>query len=288
MKNKMKKIFCSILATVMLLSVFHANAAQALKSNERDVIDSSVFETYENGTHVKISCEDYSNGDGMVTVYFDGEIASTTYLNRKDRILTTVLQPAGGGPADISVMDLSIYERPAESVSALPGGFTYAGGIEYTYGNGSDTRTADIGYRIVSEPTHYNITGTYKTIGGLIGFLATVLGIAFGPAQAIAYKICVYLGVVVSTNFVIPDYIVDSTKYTKTWRSSWHEAGGLPAELTAIKHVVTGEHGGDTYYSGMDYDRNPVRDHDFGFADTIYTLGWWAYDESRGTVNRWI
>ena len=115
--------------------------------------------------------------DGNLCFYllYNDQVLSYAYADMIMKRTTTVVLASDGTTESITTMDVPT-NPPSYDLQALPSSYTRAGGIEYLYGNGNNTRTADVGYRRTVTLEDYNLRGTYQTIAALAGFIATLCG----------------------------------------------------------------------------------------------------------------
>ncbi len=231
----------------------------------------------------------FDNGDYVIYLLHNEQVLSYSYTDVDEDTITTIILDSDGIPGQITSTSISRAVPPFD-MQALPGSYTRVGAIEYLYGNGSNTRTGDIGYNRTVSSESYNLNGTYQNVTFFVSYIASLLAIPVGMASQIGGCILSIIGIEASRiNFVIPNHYVDADIETMRWYAAWRGTEGNPGIVVGTKIFVKYEdNSSETYYKDQYYTVSDFRNHNTVLASLLYESGFWGWDETTGYVNRWL
>lgn len=302
MQKAAMKSLSFIVILCMLLSLVVPVAASDIKRAETlDPIDVNIanirlsnssldiLELREDGYY--LASQTLNDGNLCFYLLYNDQVLSYAYADMIMKRATTVVLASDGTTESITTMDVPT-NPPSYDLQALPSSYTRAGGIEYLYGNGNNTRTADVGYRRTVTLEDYNLRGTYQTIAALAGFIATLCGFPGLLSSAVASYVVWACGLGSTiASFAIEDYTITSNIETVRWYASWRGNEGNPGIVEGREITVLYEDGtvsDEMHHDGNYFPISAFRSHNTVLASLLYESGFWGWDETTGYVNRWL
>lgn len=260
---------CALIFTVFLAtqSVTFASIGNKVSLSANSNVINSVEATISDNANGKVVLrgEDYSNGDACFYMIKNGEILSSSYVDRDkminihtDYIKNVVTEESY---ANVQVMTTSNAE------SALPlatTSYVSAGKVGYLLYRVTQGETFKYGpsylkiqYSKDSFNTRYDIKGKYKDQTALAARLASLFLLTSNIAIPLTLEILDQLGVLESAiNFIIGTKYVKATQTVMTWRA---EGGTSSQKIEGSKYVFTMDGSSiHTDYEGDYYASNSI------------------------------
>lgn len=274
----MKKWIPRFLSVFLLLSIFLTSTsfAQCLpNSNVITSVSTNEVVLSDNDGHViSVLGEDLSNGDSRFFLLEDGEVISTSYVDRANlKIIWTKYQ--NGAVAKSNTRAYTPNVQSGLMTTSNTSDFTNVGTVRYRhYVQGMLMTINSINWAYhtnTSFNSTCNLNGYYQDI---IDFAAAVIGlgaaVSTSGALTIVSSVLSILGTTGSVGeFFIPDYDISCTRYEVVWRAT---VGSKDRLYRGYRCVVNHPNGKEQIViEGDYYPTTAIADHNSALAFAPYS-----------------
>lgn len=280
MKQCFKKFISIFTIVAIMIPYLGVNAYNLQNSSaseygillEHYIVEGETFELY---------AKEFSNGDVDITQLKNGELISSSYLNRNDQSVTYKKYSNG---FVVDTHKKHYYISDISQQNATRASFP-VGSITYSADRG--TNTISLSYTSKVIPSEYDVNGTYRDKTELLAFLIGVLSIPAGVAQ-VALGIIMAIGgyaIQFTGALVFREIKVRAEKTTVTWDAINKGTQNLSTSFSGSKYVVT-EVGYDSHEDAdfTYWDPSCFSKRDVEFAKTVYAKFW---GNEPVTITKW-
>ena len=216
----MKRLCCAFLSVSLAISMCFPVFSASSEIAEND----SVSSTYTISDTVTLECEDFENGDVLISEFHSGELVHSVFINRDESTKTDTYFENGEiiNQNTTTFTPLEWCSEPSVYASWFP-----VGQIKYNYysysGTLQGTHTASFKYISQYDATAtYDLYGEYNSLASFVGLLTTLYSFTGAVASKVAAWFLSVLGISTGVApFIIPrNSILTAEQSDLTWRAT--------------------------------------------------------------------